>query len=340
MSILDGQLHVGAEEEFAVEATPTVSIETMSDSIVEQREALETLAYRANLMALRLDRTKLLPQGATGTIEAPLLSSGLELLLASAVGDYFFTPGATVDDANRHDFVAGGNASPVSLTAVIGRPDVNGVVRGFTYVGGSCTSFTITQGVNEVAALNLEMDFADELIADNPTMPTPAYPADAVQLHWTDCLVEIDLADGEGFVPLDTKSFQMTVGQNRDVDRRFLRQSHYKKRQVRKGVPEVEGEFSGEFEGMELYRAVKEGRIVKIRTTWNVDVGEQDDAQLIVELPAVQFRAEGPINSMDDLPEISLGFRALDAGETYNGIPALARVSVLNYTGELTLPGA
>ncbi len=331
MSVLEAQVHIGLESEYSVAVTPNVSLEVENDNISAEREDLESIGMRAGLVGLREDRQRSIVQGASGTLEVPMLTRGLEALLAAAVGYYEFDGSGA---RNKHTFIADPLGSDRSFTAVVGRPDVSGNVTTWTYPGGRVVSWKLSQAVGEVGKLECETNFANETFSDATAMPTPAYPEGAQMVVWGDSSVQYRVQGADDWVSLDTKQFELSVDNALDVERRFLRNSTWKKKPVRAGLIVAEGSLECEFDTTTLYNLIHNNTVCELRSVWETPLPAGGTATITVEFGGIVFRGETPNVSLDSLPEQSVSFKGLDAGQVYptalGPMPGMLRVTIEN----------
>jgi len=127
--------------------------------------------------------------------------------LARRNGSVYFT-------GNTHT-MSPGDLSGKSLTVQVGKPDIGGVVRSFSYLGCKITQAQVSAAVNEYAMMNLS--FYGNHLDTAQTLGTASYPTGLTPFDFTKGTVTLAAA---GF---DVKEFDFTIDNGYAVDRHFLR---------------------------------------------------------------------------------------------------------------------
>lgn len=293
-SQLDAAVHVGVEDNYGDRAEPDRSFEAQEDVASRDVEHLESPGRRAGMQTLRADRRRVINHGASGTFTVDVLTKGFGRMLKAALGD------STIDGTEQTHTTK--NLEPGdSLTVQVVRPEVGGELRAWDYLGGIVSEFNLSQENDGLLVAELELDFQDEQKADS--IATASYP-DGVPFGWPDCTLTLDGQTLEQF-----EEFSLSWDWNLKTGRRFLRGNELKKRPIVQGPPEGEGELVGEFAGLDVWEAFKDGSVLELKAEW-----EHDGATLAVRLPAVQFNGSTPQIQEDDVAQQEAGFRILDPG--------------------------
>lgn len=308
MGVLDAQLHVGSEANYASAAVPTRSFEALADGHKRPPTFIESMGMRAGMQGMRSDRRRVVDMGAEGTIELDILTKGFGLLWEVCFGaSTIAQQSATPAWLQTHNFTADG-AVGKSRVVQLGRPPITGATLPFTYRGGKVKSWEISQkvadGKDGNAKLKLEMDYERE---DTVTaLASAAYPSSAALFAWPDLALTVNGA------AVDIKEFSTKAELSIDTDRRFLRGSVYKREPLRKGVPEVEGKLDCEFTDMTQYNRVIAGDVFPIVATWTgALISGAFNNMMRLTLAACQYSGETPEVSGDNLPSQPLPFKVL-----------------------------
>ncbi len=154
------QLGVGEETTYGTPVTPNRFFEFVSESLKLDLERLESRGLRAGTRVLRSDRWRTGRRSVSGDIELEVNSKSQGLLWKHMLGSIATTTpsGAT----NTRDHTATPGDLPVGLTVQVGRPDVGGTVRPFTYHGCKIATWALRASVGEIGLLRLGVVGEDE----------------------------------------------------------------------------------------------------------------------------------------------------------------------------------
>lgn len=265
---------------------PTEFIEFSSEGIAGKYDRIEGEGLRAGTTVLRVDRWAVNPKGAEGDLKAEVLDVGFEKLLKHCLGAISSAApsgGFTVHTITLGDLLG------KSLAVKVGRVDTAGAIHPFDYSGGKVKSWELSNAVDGVLSLALDMDFAKE--GTGGASATPTFPAFSSQL----------LTFVGGSVTIAGSEFAVSdvsvKGENGlKVDRYALRgaNSTTKREPLVEGLRGITFDLKGEFDGMTHYNRVKSattaGAQAAIVLTWDTPQG----GQLKVDLPFARFD-EAPV---------------------------------------------
>ena len=173
---LSAQLGVKAESTYGTPVTVDRFYEFTDESLKLDVARLESKAIRSGARVLRSDRWASGKRVCGGSVGLELTNKSFGLLFTHMFGAVATTqpsagPDPTVYD---HTFTPGDLAGKM-LTTQVGRPDIGGTVRPFTYHGCKVAGFEISGKVDEIAGVKLDLVAEDE---DTSTgLATVTYPA-------------------------------------------------------------------------------------------------------------------------------------------------------------------
>ena len=247
---------------------------------------------------------------ATGAVTLPVMTKGFgklfkQLLGASASAQV----GATAE--YKHTFTPDANGGMgVSATVQVGRPDVTGTVRPFTFEGGKVVSWEFSIGRDGVLKLTVTWDFED--VATETALATPSYASGRMQFVWTNVSATL------GGTSVFLRELTLAGERPRDVERTGLSQPK-KKEPILNGVSSVTGSAAGEFESLTHYNAfiagTQQALIITATTGATVIPTTANPFKIVFTLPACDL--VNPGSPMVGGPEIlaqPLNFRGLDNG--------------------------
>lgn len=299
------QLGIVEETTFATYLAASRFLEFNDEGVENTIERIDGAGLRAGQSVLRSDRWEPGASGASGSVTFQTLTEGFGLLFEHALGN--------VSTANpqgavyQHTFTLGDQAG-MSLGVQIGRPDINGTVQPFSYVGGKIASFELSLDVNGILMFTPTFDFVQE--DTGQTLETASYSTTDELLVWTGGQVQIADAD------VNVSSFSVSVDNALNTDRRFLRTDAKKLEQYCNGMREITGTLTMEFEDLSEYNRFVNGTEAEVELTCTgaSELETGYNGSLVITLGSVRFDGSTPTVGGPEQLELTLPFRALDDG--------------------------
>lgn len=287
MSALDVQLGAGDESAYGTTVTPSRFFDTYRnpDGISAEWGRVDSAGMRPGQRTARSDRFVNYIKAASGDIEVEVLTKGFGFWLKHMMGAVTTVAGAA-GEVNTHTATMG-DLQGKSFTAQIGRPfNPSGQVQPFTLSGGKITSWELANSVEDFLICTLSCDFQAEDVAT--PLAAASYPAAAQSLSWVGGSVTI------AGTPFDVSEFSLSVNNNMNVDRRYIRGNALKKEPV-EGLREVEFKMTADFNDLtqraRVASATAAGALAEIVGTWTgpVQEGTTTTPLLRVRVPAARF---------------------------------------------------
>jgi hypothetical protein len=302
MGVLDAALHIGRETTYGTPAPLTQSIESTADGHKRAPKVLESTGMRAGAQAAASDRARMVNMGAEGSIPVEFQNKGMGKLLRLMTGSSAIAQeGATAAWLQTHSTTKDGPVGE-SVTVQVIKPST-GSTFPFTYHGGVCTGWELTQEVDDLLKLSLDMDYEDE--TTDVAAGTPTYAAGSSPFAWEDCVVTVDGA------PTDLRKLSLKGNMNVDTDRRYLRGTALKKAPLRKGLPVYDGELTSDFDDLTAYDRFVAGVPVPLVATWTGSLIAAGFPFMLRASATVQFRGDTPQASLTDLASQPMPFKVL-----------------------------
>lgn len=281
--------YVGCVDEvtYGTFLAPTNFYEFLSEGLQGKYDRIESEGLRAGATVLRSDRFAPNAKGAEGDLKFEVLDVGFDLLLKHMLGG--LSSAAPAAGFTTHTGTLG-DLKGKSLSVKVGRVDAAGTIMPFDYSGGKVKSWELSNAVDGILNLSLDMDFAKE--ATGGAAATPTYPAFPSQLFtFTTGVVNIG---GVAFPVTDVS----VKGENGlKTDRYAMRgaNSTTKREPLIEGMRGLTFDVKGEFEGMTHYNrvaaSVAASTIATLDATWDSPQG----GQIKVTMPFARFD-EAPVN--------------------------------------------
>jgi len=206
---LGGQLGFAAESTYGTFVAPTRFLEFTEASVKYERERIESNGIRAGRRVPH--RWAQGVQRAAGDVTFEMAPQGFGLLWAHVLGG---TDVITGTNPYTHT-LSPGDLAGKSLSLQIGKPDLGGVVRAFTYLGCKVTGAQVAAAVNEYAMMTVS--FYGNHLDTAQTLGTASYPTGLTPFDFTKGSVTVA---GSAF---DVKEFNLSIDNGLAVDRHFIR---------------------------------------------------------------------------------------------------------------------
>jgi hypothetical protein len=292
---LSAQVGIAEESTYGTFVAPTRYHEFVSESVKLEIERLESRGLRAGRRTLH--RWAPGVQRVTGDVEMELAAQGFGLwfkhvfggVATSGVGPYThtFTPGTL--DAK-------------SLSVQIGRPDVGGTVRAFSYLGCKVASAEISAAINEIAMMRVSLYGAHE--DTSQTLGTASYPATLSPFTFTHGTLSVAGSN------LEVRSASISVDNGLAIDRHRLRTSNPARpaEPLENGLREIGGTVDADFENLTAYNRFVNGTEASLVLAFNAGASAQLTATL-----NVRFDGETPNVGGPELLPLALPFKAVSS---------------------------
>jgi len=304
---LGAQLGFVSEVTWGTFAVPTRFLEFRSEGIERQVERIQSSAIRRNRRVRRSDRFVVDDMGAAGPISFEVANKGFSLLFKHMFGAapvIATSPSGTT--SKDHTFTLG-DFDGMGATVQVGRPDVSGVTNAFSYLGGKITGWEMASAVGELLTVNTTWDFKQEDTAQS--LASAVYPTGQSLLAYLHGKLTI------GGTPIDVTNFSLTTGSGLKTDRRFIRQSSYKKEQIINAMTDLGGTMTAEFDGLTNYNRFVTGTPAALVITFEGAIIETTlKYSVIITLPSVVFTGTTPTVDSPDVLTQTMPFEVLDDG--------------------------
>lgn len=303
---LSAQLGFAEESEYGDFAMPTrfLPFEKEGLKLSIARDELGALLGGSNTV-LRSDRWAEGARDVSGPINLKVLTKGFGLILKHMLGSLeVSTPAGGV---NTRDHIATlADLFSKSLSFQVGRPDVNGIVHPFSYLGAKIDSWELSNSLNNFLELTLNIDGRDGDTGQE--LGAPSYASGARSLHWAGGSMTIESA------PFKLKTIKIK-GANGLGDKRYSLGSQLKDEPAHEKLHEITGEVEAEFTDLTAYNRFVNGTLVPITASWRGPLIEGTlYYQVQVSLPVCRFDGDTPQVDGPGRLNQKLPFKVLDDG--------------------------
>ncbi|HTU15636.1 MAG TPA: phage tail tube protein [Solirubrobacterales bacterium] len=310
---LDAQLGVALEATYGTRVAPVTFLPFESESLTLNKTYIETQPLMAGVMVQPEGYHVSSTRSVEGSIELQYFDRGMGKFLTMLTGGVIpiVTPGGAV--AARTQTFPIGLTSPVgkSLSLQVGRPDTDGVVRPFDYLGCKVTEAVISIESGEAATLSLNIDGRDE--KTDQTLGTATYSAAARPFgfrRW-----EISIA---GAPHMKCKTLTITVPVNMATDRHNLGNSGVKDEPLVNAQSDITMAATFEFASLADHQRYLNETIVSLVAKATNDLIEGAFSYgSEITIPSAKQISSGPVVGGADLLTVDAEFKAL-----YNGTNA------------------
>lgn len=303
---LSGQLMIVDEVTYATFVAPTRGYEfTGEGPVAYEREIIDSMGIRAGRRIQ--SRFAQGVQRIAGDITMELAPQGFGLWFKHIFGG-IVTSGA---GPYVHTFTPG-DLTGKSLTVQIGRPDVTGTVRPFTYLGCKVTEAEIGAQVNEYATLNVNLYGAHE--DTGQTLAVASYPATLTPFVFTQGVLSVAAAN------VDVRNFTLHFDNALITDRHFIRSTtpERPKEPLEGGFRQITGSFEADFESLTAYNRYVNATQAALVLTFT------SAPHTLVITMNVRYDGSTPgINSIDEIVAQTMDFKALSTTSDAAAITAV-----------------
>lgn len=220
MSGMLTQLTVLDQVSYGTAIAATRGFEIVKESIAGEYDRIESASLRAATRIQRSDRFAINPKGAAGTISLEAMTKNLGFWLKYMLGTV--ADGGLVDTTHTYTGTVG-DLTGKAFTCQVQRAATGGAgaLTPFTYEDGKVTSWTISNAVDGVLLLDLDVDFSKETVgagAGAYAAQTTTYPSGlelltfiggsvsiaGTQIPVSDCEVKCDMGLNTGRYYINT----------------------------------------------------------------------------------------------------------------------------------------
>jgi hypothetical protein len=290
---LGGQLGIKAESTYGTYIAPDRFFEFVSESLVLDRDRIESMGIGAGRRVQR--RWAAGVQRVTGDVEMEMAAQGFGIWLTHMFGS------VVTAGSNPYTHTATpGDLAGKSLTVQVGRPDIGGTVRVFSYLGCKVASWELAAAVNEYAKLTVSLYGSHE--DTSQTLAVASYPATLSPFTFVHGSVSVA---GSAF---DVKDFTLSADNGLATDRHFIRTTtpERPKEPLEANYRQYTGSLTADFTDLTAYNRYVNGTEAALVLTFNAGAS----AILAVTLN-VRYDGETPTIGGPELLEQSLPFKAI-----------------------------
>jgi hypothetical protein len=275
---------VGAQLGFAEESTygtyvaPTRFLPFEKESIKTETGKIRTAGLGLGRFH-RTNKVRTYVKSAAGPVEFVVENKGFGLLFKHLLGS---VASGNVGAVYTHTFTPDANAlSGKFITLQVGRPDIGGTSRPFSFLGGKVTSWELAAALDEAVKLTPEFDF--KAVDTGQSLAAASYSATPYDFTFVDGA--LTYAGSSKFA----RSFKVKVENMLATDRRGL--GNTKKEPLGNGIATIEGELDCEWESLTEYgNWVNDTQAALVLTCTSPQIISGADAfKLIISIPKVEL---------------------------------------------------
>jgi hypothetical protein len=180
---------------------PSRFLEFVSENLNLESQRIESASMRASNRVLRSDRRIVNKKGAKGSLELEVASKGFGMPFKYMLPTVVITTPAGGSLTRRQRFTIGDPWNK-SLSVQVGRPDLGGTVRAFSYKGVKIESWELSNDIDGILKLALNVDAKDEDLAQS--LGAASYASAFELLNYTGGQLTI------GGANVDIRSFKLS----------------------------------------------------------------------------------------------------------------------------------
>jgi hypothetical protein len=302
---LGGQVGIKAESSYSTYAAPDRFFEFVNETLELDRERIESMGIGAGRRVQR--RWAAGVQRVAGDIEMEMAAQGFGLWLTHMFGS------VVTAGSNPYTHTATpGDLAGKSLTVQVGRPDIGGTVRAFSYLGCKVASWELSAEVNEYAKLTVSLYGAHE--DTSQTLAVASYPATLSPFTFVHGSVSVA---GSAF---DVKEFTLAGDNGLAIDRHFIRTTtpERPKEPLEAAYRQYTGTLVADFTDLTAYNRYVNGTEAALVLTFNASA-----SAIFAVTMNVRYDGTTPTIGGDELLELSLPFKAISTTSDAAAITAV-----------------
>lgn len=261
--------------------------------------------------------------GVTGDLELPVMTKGFGLVFKHCLGTVATsTPGGAT--LTRDHKCTVGPLDGLAWTVQVGRTDVGGTTRAFTYSGCKVASWELKHDLNSMLMCTLTLDAMSEVT--NVGLASASYPTAIVPFAFTRGVISVAGTE----VPII--DWDLKTDNNLATDRYFIRSTTpaTKKEQLEgAGIRTSTGNLTAEFTDLTLYNLFVSGTQSSITLVYTGTTAIESTffPTITITIDKVVFTGETPTVDGPDLLKQSLPFEVVDATAADGPVAITVRTS-------------
>jgi hypothetical protein len=241
---LGASLGFGKETTYNTYVAPSVSFcEFTSEDIKKVKNTAQGGGIAAGRLVQTGTRRIVTNTSGAGSVNMDVPNKKFGILLQQLMGTSV-TPvqqGATTAYLQTHALA---DNFGKSLTAQVGIPQTDGVVKPYTYTGGKITQAEFSCGLNEFLSGKIDFDFAG--VTEAQTLVTPAYPSGVGNWSFKDMTVKLGTYGSEAAVSGVTK-MTLNIERAMKTDRFYAGSAGTKAEPILNDYQKVSGTIEADF---------------------------------------------------------------------------------------------
>lgn len=301
---LSAQFGMVDEVTYGTPVTVTRFYEFTGEGPQLEIDRMESAALRSGTRVQRSDRWVAGKRTVSGDMEFELANKSFGLLLKHMMGGVATSQPDNVGNPTvyKHSFTP--NDLPTSFTAQMGRPDVGGTVRPFTYNGCRISEWELACKAGEIATLKCSILGRDE---DTSTgLAVASYPTSLVLHTFVGGTLTV------GGSNMDVKEFSLS-GNNGLADDRYFFGSALRKNPLEAAMREYTGEITSEFSSLTDYTRFVSGTEAALVLTLSAGTISGIYNYELKITANVRFDGDTPTVSGAELVDMPLKYKCLGA---------------------------
>lgn len=297
---IGAQIGLAEEASYGTYQAPSRFLEFESESIKTEIGKIRATGIGGGRFQ-KTNYIKTYTKSAGGGIAWTLQTKGFGLLLKHCLGAV-----STSNTGAAYTHTITPDASALLgkyLTVQVGRPDITGTSRPFSFLGGKITQWELAADLDAAVKLSTTMDF--KTVDTTQTLASASYPS-APELF--------TFVDGALTVGGSTRSvtgFKVSGNNALKTDRRYL--GNTKKEPLANGIAEIAGEFTVEFESLSDFASATAGTqaALVLTLTSASEISAGVPYLMTVTIPAIEFTNAEPAVGGPDVLTTAIPFMAL-----------------------------
>lgn len=304
---MSAQLMTADETVYGTPVTTDRGFEFRSESLKLDIERIESQGIRAGQRVLRSSQWYPGKKAVSGDVVMELGNQGFGRWWKHALGGVVTSQPAAGPSPTvyLHTFTPGD--LPVAQTIQVGRPDVGGTVRPFTYHGCRVGSWKLESSVSELAVLTMSMIGEDEDTAT--ALASVSYASGLRGMTFVNGVLTV-ASSGQDVMSVTVE------GKNALAEDRYFHGTQLRKKPEEQGLRDFSGSLDAEFESLTAYNRFVNGTEAELKLTYTGGIIEDALTFQTIITTNVRFDGETPAIGGREIVKLKLPWKTVDDGTT------------------------
>ncbi len=242
---LGGSVGIGSESTYGTFAVPTRWFPWETEKFSVERKFSEAKAIVSGSLVKQSAQTVLLTQLVKGSLKMPVTTSGMGLLLKAIMGTAVGPTIIGTGPGYSSVFTVGPTVGE-SLSVQIGRPQTNGTVTPFSYLG--CKPESVDFTVESGGVAEMSVDFVGQQMTETEALTAPVYGTpNPIVFPFTGITLSASATIGSEVAMANVRKMSLSLKRKLDDSRYYIGGNGLLAEPIEDDFVEISGTISADF---------------------------------------------------------------------------------------------